>query len=110
MRGGVYSTSELKCGTWIDGKTLYRKVVIINAPRQTASITTYPHGIANISEVVMVYGSLTSGAWKASFPNVSETSWDIVGADKTNVQINWYGKTISWIDKAIVIVEYTKTN
>ena len=30
--GEVYSTEETRIGTWIDGKPLYRKVVIANSP------------------------------------------------------------------------------
>ena len=42
----VYSTNETVVGTWIDGKPIYRKVVILSSDQEiTITRTTVSHGI-----------------------------------------------------------------
>ena len=42
----VYSTNETVVGTWIDGKPIYRKVVILSSDQEiTIKGTTVSHGI-----------------------------------------------------------------
>ena len=51
-----YSTNEIPIGTWIDGKTLYRKVVQI--PQFNTAGVTVQTGITN-TDFIMMHGSLT---------------------------------------------------
>lgn len=51
----VYSIEEQRIGTWVNGKTLYRKVVQFLMPEnpngQQDVWVTIPHGISNIEEI-----------------------------------------------------------
>lgn len=49
-----YSTDEQIVGTWIDGKTLYEKTVIIQSPQ--TGYHEYQHGISNIDKVISSIG------------------------------------------------------
>lgn len=53
----IYSTEEIRIGTWIDGKPLYRKV-ISNwvVPSHNSSISTTIGYLPNISNIVNLYG------------------------------------------------------
>lgn len=41
--GDVYSTDETRIGTWIDGKPLYRKAVLVNNPSTSHSLSINPN-------------------------------------------------------------------
>ena len=54
----LYSTSERVIGTWVDGKTLYRKCVAITLPDNgEASFST---GLSNVN-VISLTGTVKSG-------------------------------------------------
>lgn len=53
----VYSTEETKIGKWIDGKNLYRKVVVYTPNKTigaegTSSAIAIPHNISNLSQCI----------------------------------------------------------
>ena len=54
--GDVYSTEEAAIGTWYDGSTIYRKVVVMTIKTTiksgTPDITSVPHGIENFKHLV----------------------------------------------------------
>ena len=51
-----YSTSEKVIGTWIDGKTLFEKTIVLPIVNNTsAGEVNYPHGIANVDKICYVY-------------------------------------------------------
>lgn len=61
----VYSTNEVKIGTWIDGKPLYRKVIKYTNSSSIGtaggiSDITIPHGISNFSQCVSISGVTSS--------------------------------------------------
>ena len=52
-----YSTEEVKIGTWVDGKPLYRKVVMYKPDKTigtegTTSSIAVPHNISNLSQCI----------------------------------------------------------
>lgn len=117
-----YSTHEIKVGTWIDGKTIYRKVVSFN-PRTDVMETIYTHGISNINEVLPTSSCVlhrTNGnfvpfamTYPASAANILawSTGWQV---SKTSV-ITWIGENMrEQIDTTtygvVAVLEYTKTN
>ena len=51
-----YSTNEKVVGTWIDGKTLYEKTVVIQSLPSSASLVDYPHNISNIDTICTSWG------------------------------------------------------
>ncbi len=110
----IYSNVEQKIGIWIDGKPIYRKVIYISSlPNNETAIT--PHGIANIDEIVNIYGIMRTPS------NHTTTSFNMAGtsavygsgnvlcirADRTNVII---GTTANWSTNiSYITLEYTKT-
>lgn len=49
-----YSTNEERIGTWIDGKPIYRKVVVLTS--FSAGETIVNHNISNIDKIINVSG------------------------------------------------------
>lgn len=68
----TYSTSEQVVGTWIDGKSIYRKVVEYTnnatiGATGTVTNVSIPHGISNFSQVLFAKG-FRVGASNENFP------------------------------------------
>lgn len=109
-----YSSEEINTGkTWIDGKTIYRKVISIgNLPNNTTSLS--PHGISDIETIIDVNPKWhdTSGdsSWYTSNRIDSSTIKLTFRANTTNIIIeglgaNWGTRT----ENCTVTLEYTKT-
>lgn len=107
----VYSANEQAIGTWIDGKTLYRKVVNLgNLPNASAkSVST---GLSNVN-YVKSYGMMTNGSIYFEMNNTRPT--DNTTNNETGLYIS--NNTIyieTKIDRSsytgFVVLEYTKTN
>lgn len=105
----VYSTTEQVVGTWIDGRTIYRKVFEFDTAG-TGAEKSIPLAINNIYEVVNISGGLktsTDEFWPLQYVNpVSST------AQRFYVKSN-YGKGdlvyyTGTNGKARIIFEYTK--
>ena len=47
-----YSTEERKIGTWVDGKPLYRKTIIITNTALQSGNNVIPHGISDLKTCV----------------------------------------------------------
>ena len=56
----IYSNTETRIGTWIDGKPIYRKVVPFTVDT-TANLKDIDLGISNLKYVIKCTGSLISG-------------------------------------------------
>ena len=68
-----YSTSETIVGKWIDGKTLYRKVIDTGA-LPNATTKSVAHNISNVSRFVKLYGyAYTSNGQTYPLPWVHTT-------------------------------------
>lgn len=109
-----YSTNEVVCGKWIDGKTLYRKVVEIPSI-VNGSWNSTPHNIADINEICKVeafakykngIGAISTGGIGAS--SAASIIGFIAYADTTNAEFKTNDSGYAG-SKAIVIIEYTKT-
>lgn len=106
----VYSTEEVKIGTWIDGKPLYRKVYDGIALSGSETIVDTISGI----DVKMIYGWLVRES--ASF---IQPFGSYVAMDNTSTSRVFYGSPYIKVQAgadyqtknitARVIVEYTKT-
>lgn len=95
----TYSTSETKIGTWIDGKTLYRKVI---SRTITGNMQEHePHNISNIERAISIEYSLKNQY------GVFQTSDKTININMDTSQINIDSE---WATGLIyIIVEYTKT-
>lgn len=117
MNVGKYSTDEVRIGTWIDGKPIYRKVIQVAT---IASGNNYiPHGIENGDKLINAYGycSTTTANNVVPFPlncfwssqySMSLSNFNEPGHDKT---IRFYvGSSVPSSYKDFnIIIEYTKT-
>lgn len=54
----TYSTTEQAIGTWVDGRTVYRKV--ITGTTGSGNIEDVRHGITNFGTVINIYGYIHS--------------------------------------------------
>lgn len=111
----TYSTEEQKIGSWVDGKTLYRKVMYFNTEISSAYNNKIEHNINNvdfirIKEAHLYYPSkgyslplpITLYSSNTTFDNLS------VRVDKNYVTFLSEGTwSTGWYK--IVILEYTKT-
>lgn len=123
--GEVYSTEETAIGTWIDGSTIYRKVIEVtiksNIENGTPDITSAPHGIENFNQLIDLrclangqtirysfngYTFLTNLYNMSSYANIKNGSIRAY-LNGANICID---AGYQWKNKVItVIVEYTKT-
>lgn len=69
-----YSTEEtITGGTWVDGKTIYKKTISFGAlPNATGK--TVAHGITNLGMVVKLEGVATNGTYYYNLPLVYQGS------------------------------------
>ena len=113
---GNYSTEEVKIGKWIDGKSLYRKVIVYKTTKTVGSInavTNIPisHNISNLDRIV-----------KYSMLDSVDTIYPLIGGSGSSLtqmaKFNYYDSTIinfRLINTTItartfyIILEYTKT-
>ena len=110
-KGEIYSETETRIGTWVDGKPLYRQVVFvsssINANTEAASSTS----IQNVDNVIKLYGFCIWGVSSSNFnfpiPYISKENNQRVqiffNDNKVKVGTNMA------ITNVYSIIEYTKT-
>lgn len=107
IQPSVYSTTETICGTWIDGKPLYRKVFEITSLTYN-TVTNYSHGIANVSFIkpTEVYMVNTNAGQVRSINYFGGWSNNLI---QTNANAISYYISDSNFNEILAIVEYTKT-
>ena len=105
----VYSTEEKVVGTWIDGKPLYQKVIVIGVV-STTEVST-PTGVSNIDQVIDIKGGGTMNAGqflKWGFENAG--GFCSCYYDKgRNSTVSIVSVTAYNLKSAYAILEYTKT-
>lgn len=110
----VYSTDEQVIGKWIDGSTLYRKVIDFGA-LPNATRKNVAHGISNLGRVCKFDCTAIDTANAIGFPPPmpislnNTTSNLIVIFDATNISFNTGGNLSNYTD-CKAILEYTKTS
>lgn len=106
----THSSNEVRIGTWIDGKPLYRRCFNFTAPSATNRTLTVPFDASNILEVVNITGSAycsNDKSW-ASGDTYGSTNYKLhlsVASDGLYVNPGTYMKS----QKGHAIIEYTKT-
>ncbi len=103
-----YSTDEIVCGTWIDGKPIYRKVLTLSSlpNTQTLSIDISSLNVAIVISLVgysntgLVFNGTRTGVDSAPidmFVDISRNQIDLITyQDRSNMS-------------GFIIIEYTKT-
>lgn len=110
--GMTYSTNEQVVGKWIDGKPLYQKTVITAVPNNTQ--VSYPHGIANIDNVVSLTGGILVISDGYLLPaNITGTDVNAnayrVSAGRSDIIIKTYFNGSSSNYAGYFTIQYTKT-
>ena len=111
-----YSTNEVRIGTWIDGKPLYRKVIEKTVNHTSSTSTTkyqYSLGIANVDTIFIDRGNSFSNGGVTPLDNIFYNNQAIsifTRAAITNTTITYdvYYQTTTDIPLHIVVC-YTKT-
>lgn len=106
----TYSTEEIRIGTWINSKSIYRKTINTGAlPNNTGK--TVNHNISNIEYICKIQGIAFRNSSGTSLPLPSAT-YDNTAvscyADKQKITIVTYTDRSSFAD-SYVTLEYTKT-
>lgn len=106
----VYSTDEKVIGTWIDGKTLYRKVFTGTTPSTPNVNTNLPHTITADMNIKRIDGNITNSSG-AQFPLnlqfVDGSSINTWRRTTTALGMSVYSNVVS--SPYEIIIEYTKT-
>lgn len=104
-----YSTNEVKIGTWIDGKPLYRKVISFtpagNIPANTWT-TLFNYTFTNLKQLIK------STVLNTDSTNTGEMNWLTVqyfSNDNAFKGLNTRNMTVTLPTNSLIIVEYTKT-
>lgn len=105
------TTDEIECGTWINGKTIYKKTVYFGSLPNNSN-KSVAHGISGIEYVVKIEGiNNTGNAW-SPLPLVfrgTDYIWNLeVYVDLTNITMA-SSKDLS-SRTAYLTIYYTKTN
>ena len=105
--GNVYSTDEQIIATWIDGKPIYQKTIIVDNPTNTSD-APYAHGISNFKHLIYSNVGYTSseGIEYAEPIHVTNDFSRNSYVDSTNIYITAKGKTYTQLR---VTLQYTKT-
>lgn len=104
-----YSTTEQAVGTWINGKTIYRKVIQISNPQ--TSNTDYGVISSNIQAVVNLYGYM-KGSYGAIIPipqTDSSSSYSVLFVQSDGTLRGRFSYIGIAPTEVYVVVEYTKT-
>ena len=105
----TYSLEEKVVGTWIDGKPIYRKVIVTTTPSTANSWIDVPIGTDNIKEYIN-YSARFEISGLTYFADVFEDSTHKFMAVAKSDAIAMMVGTSGWCSKPItLIVEYTKT-
>lgn len=103
-----YSTEEQQVGTWIDGKPIYRKVIVASITSSGANFITAP---SNIDTIIGLRGiEKETGGAQAPFPKAHYSSFAYqmgIYYAGGNIVVE-RGSSMS-VSTAYIICEYTKT-
>jgi len=105
----IYSTNEIKIGTWIDGKTLYRKVYDTGVLPDNTSKTVFTN-MSNVN-IINMYGiAIANNGVKIPLPYVSTTSaYQVSISTQSNNDISiTTGVDRTNYTSGYIVLEYTK--
>ena len=109
-----YSTDEVAVGTWVNGSTIYRKVLSISNVDAKTSTSTVELGDAPVSEQSMLkiegFVNLIGNQCFIHFPNIASDS-DYINAT-LKIANGKFKLTGTWkypINKGAIIMEYIKS-
>lgn len=105
----TYSTEETVVGTWIDGRPIYRKVVLTTTPSTASSWVDVDIGIADIKEYIKFSAKLVMAGLTYFADVFEDSSHKFMAVPKSNT-IGMYVGISAWCSRPVtLIIEYTKT-
>ncbi len=107
FNGEIYSNEEVRIGTWVDGKPLYRRVIEITTP-STRWVWTVLAGYTGIDRIVGFYGSMIGGYSPAPYQAYVSPCLSIGTTSDNELQICLEDENYKNLPSAIIL-EYTKT-
>ena len=108
--GEIYSTEEMRIGTWVDGKPLYRKVFQVTCPAAGAYAIVIPAKqvpdmmIKRIDGYLQSNSNTSGGPINFAYSRAYIATWDYDGAIYMETNNKDYANS-----PAEIIFEYTKT-
>lgn len=108
------TTSEIACGTWVDGSTIYKKTFSNTTGSNNGSTKTIAHNISGFASLVKAEGIVANNSlsvvqyWQIPTSLGSE-GWAAIRADSTNIYLNVYGESLGGRPCNITIY-YTKSS
>lgn len=109
--GGIpsldYSTTETKLPyKWIDGKVIYRKVLI--AENVTTADYYFADTVEDVDTVVAMTGMFSNSRQHWMLPHINSDAWSHIGFDIASKKVMFRSAGGYVIDKVFVIIDYTK--
>ena len=107
-----YSNDEIKVGKWLNGETIYRKVIDIGY-LPNASSSTMSHNVSNLGQFTKISGLAVRSSDNDTLPipyvtfNANNSGGITIYADNTNITIRTTTDRSSY--EGYVILEYTKS-
>ena len=102
----TYSEAETAIGKWIDGRTIYRKVIILENVAISASYSTQ-HNISNFDKLIKIDSMYWNSSNSRTFPPVQNTG-ALINVVVTPTNITFYGNFTPSGD-FMFILYYVKT-
>lgn len=104
-----YSTTEKVCGTWIDGKPIYRKVLVTTWGDRDSSSQNISVSNLNIDTMVNMTGKVSySNGWHALGGYANANFYSLIQYNYREYNVQLYGKGYTNAN-IVLIIEYTKT-
>ena len=99
-----YSTEEQVIGTWIDGKPLYRRV-IVDTTKSEIDLSSINIDYINLSKSVFIVHGITV----SNYTNGNDYAYTVYDSNTKILTTVTGGNATSLLSKTIYILEYTKT-
>jgi hypothetical protein len=113
-----YSTEEQVVGTWIDGKPLYEKTIIVDpSVFAVANTVSVNHGVANIDSIINYEAFIRFNSGTTKIIPVDYYTTDkayfvcIYNCSRTTIEFvygNWLTTSYTNLSNAYVTIKYTK--
>ena len=108
-----YSADEKVIGTWIDNKSIYRKIITLRSGEIHGGYYEYNHNINNLSQILNIYGMCYSSTLQHPIQRVvpdAINTWGIgLGDIKQSTFALHFGTGYQDINLVYIVIEYTKT-
>lgn len=107
-----YSTTEKIVGTWIDGKPIWQKTVVIDALSKTGNQVDYNHEIAGI-DLILTYDMtfINPSTGQSGKVNSSSSSTYVLSCIEVTRSTIAYQVGTAWsFTKGLCTLQYTKTS